>query len=154
MLMKLCLEICVCILSLNKMRTSTIKMQFVQILEAAITVTATATATGTKTCKLKVATFIVAAAAATCCRCISHFDCPLINGSVQQSVEYLVLLILIANSSHLRSRHRATCNSVASVPLPVQRDQTNPEKIEPYSVAIKSFTPFSLGLAYRNASEN
>lgn len=152
--MKLCLEICVCILSLNKMRTSTIKMQFVQILEAAITVTATATATGTKTCKLQVATFIVAAAAATCCRCISHFDCPLINGSVQQSVEYLVLLILIANSSHLRSRHRATCNSVASVPLPVQRDQTNPEKIEPYSVAIKSFTPFSLGLAYRNASEN
>lgn len=152
MLMKLCLEICVCILSLNKMRTSTIKMQFVQILEAAITVTATAT--GTKTCKLQVATLIVAAAAATCCRCISHFDCPLINGSVQQSVEYLVLLILIANSSHLRSRHRATCNSVASVPLPVQRDQTNPEKIEPYSVAIKSFTPFSLRLAYRNASEN
>lgn len=117
----------VCILRLNKMKTSTIKMQFVQILEAAITVTATATET--KTCKLQVATSIVAAAATTCCRCISHFDWPLINGSVQQSVEYLVLLILIANSSHLRSGHRATCNSVASVPL--QRDQTNPEKIEP-----------------------
>lgn len=46
-------NMCVCILSLNKMRTSTIKMQFVQILEAAITVTATAS--GTKTRKLQVA---------------------------------------------------------------------------------------------------
>lgn len=111
------------------MRTSTIKMQFVQILEAAITVTATAMQlqVGQKlaSCKLQVATFIVAAAAATCCRCLSHFDWPLINGSVQQSVEYLVLLILIANSSHLRARHRASHATACSV------TKQTPKKLNP-----------------------